>query len=157
TLRLRQRVIGDDQGSRRMAEEVSAFQAERASDLGEFLDEAIEGPERLVVRMIGFSRAKLVVENDRPLLAQLAYRLKVIVNEARTAMHCYERNGVAAAHDFVPDFAAGDLDVSFLHRASERKFRVVCGCGIDGSRQKNEDQHHQYRAGNRTRTLTKHG
>jgi hypothetical protein len=88
-------------------------------------DETLDRPERLVMRAIGFSRAELVVEYDRPFLAQYAQRFQVIVGETGAAVNRDERYRVAVADDFVPDLAAGDIDVALFHRTSERKLRVV--------------------------------
>ena len=69
-----------------MTEDVRALEAERGSEFGEFLNETLDRPERLVMRAIGFSRAELVVEYDRPFLAEYAQRFQIVVCETGAAM-----------------------------------------------------------------------
>src|ERR1700733_13499778 len=73
------------------AEQVQSFQVERGADDGQFLDEAIDGPQGEIVGAFGAAAAELVVEDDLTAVGEGFERLQVIVGEAGTAVQAQQR------------------------------------------------------------------
>src|ERR1700735_4320601 len=109
------------------------------------------------MRTIRFSRAELIVKYDRPFLAQDSQWLQVVVREAGTAVQRDQWRRFSRTDDFVPDSAAGDVDVAFFHRASERELRIIRRSRACDGQTENEHQQNQLwyraRAPNRHREL----
>src|SRR5947208_1535422 len=103
----------------RAPEQVQAVEAERRADGGELLDEAVDAPERIVVRTVGPAAAELVVEDHRPAVGELGELLEVVVREARAAVEAEEGNALpAVVVDDVPHTAAGNVDVALAHEGA---------------------------------------
>jgi len=65
---------------------VQSLEAERRTDLGEFGDEPVHGPQRDVVGAIRAAAAQLVIEDDRAVFGQCLEWLEVVVREAGAAV-----------------------------------------------------------------------
>src|SRR6202042_3964897 len=63
-------------------EQVQSVQAESRADLGQFLDKAIDGPQRDIVRPVGVAAAELVVEDHLAAVGQDLQSLEVVVRES---------------------------------------------------------------------------
>ena len=70
---------------------MQSFQLERGADGGQFLDEAIDGPQGEIVGAFGPAAAQLVVEDDLAAVGERLERLQVIVGEAGTAVQAQQR------------------------------------------------------------------
>ena len=85
------------------------------SDLGEFLDEAIHGPQAQVIGAIGTAAAQLVVEDDPAVFGEGLERLEVVVGETGTAVQAQQRGGAGFVTDrAVPNPAARDPDIALV-------------------------------------------
>ena len=93
-------------------------QAEGGTDLGHFLDEAIDGPQGEIVGASGSTAAQLVVEDDLAAVGERLERLQLMVGEAGAAVQAQQRRAIACgfAHGAVPNPAAGDVEVALLFR-----------------------------------------
>ncbi len=86
-------------------------QAERFTDLLQFLDEPVDGPQAQIAGPVGAAAAQLVVENDPAAVGQRFQRLEVVVREAGAAVQAQQRGGIGvfAADRAVEDLAVGEL------------------------------------------------
>jgi hypothetical protein len=96
------------------AEQVQSGQAEGGADLGQFLNEPLDGPQRGVVRAFGPPAAQLVVEDDLAAVGERLERLQVVVGEAGAAVQAQQRGPVflRLPDTAVPDLSAGDVEVA---------------------------------------------
>ena len=118
-------------------------QVEGGTDLGEFLDEALDGPQGEIVGAFGPAAAQLVVENDLPPAGERLERFQVVVGEAGAAVQAEQGGPVVPRlpQAAVPDPAAGDLDVALLFGHAWVTCSAAAGtasssktCFISGSR-----------------------
>jgi hypothetical protein len=76
---------------------VNALEAERIAHRAQLVHEALDGPERPVVRLVGLAAAELIVEHDPALVGQLRERQQVVMWRPRPAVQAQERRGLAVA------------------------------------------------------------
>ena len=95
---------------------MQSFQAEGGADLGEFGDEAIDGPQGGIVGAFGSAAAQLVVEDDLAAVGERLERLQLMVGEAGAAVQAQQRRAIVVRlpDRAVPDPAAGDVEVALL-------------------------------------------
>jgi hypothetical protein len=93
---------------------MEAREAQRLADDRQFLDEAVDLPERSVDWPIGSPAAELVVEDDAAAVGEALELLQVVVWESRPAVKAEQRHavavGVIVADAPVPDPPAADID-----------------------------------------------
>jgi hypothetical protein len=93
---------------------VEALEPQGLADGRELLDEAVDLPQRPVVRPVGPPAPELVVEDDAAAVGKALELLEIVVREARTAVEAEQRRTVAVGGDVadapVPDPPAADID-----------------------------------------------
>src|SRR5262245_48692086 len=95
-------------------------QAEGLTHLANLVDEALDGPQRVVLWTIRLAAAKLVVEDDRPLVGQSFQRFEVNARHAGTPVQQQERRRRAAPDNLIPDAASTDADEALTRRERMR-------------------------------------
>jgi hypothetical protein len=95
---------------------VQPVQAESLTDLLQFPDEPVDGPQAQIAGPVGAAAAQLVIEDDPAAVGQRFQRLQVVVREAGTAMQAQQRGGIGvlAANRAVEDLAVGELQVALF-------------------------------------------
>jgi hypothetical protein len=96
---------------------VQALEPELGANGRELLDEAVDLPERPVVRPVRPPTAELVVEDDAAPVAEPGELLEVVVAEPGPSVQAEERDAVALADDPVPDASARDVDEALVGRS----------------------------------------
>ena len=97
-------------------------QSESRTDLGQFLHETVDDPQRVVVGTVGLAAAELVVEDDAAMVRQCLQRLQVMVCGAGTAVQAQQRRARAPANVVIPDPTAWDIDIAFAHARASRTY-----------------------------------
>ena len=101
-----------------MTEQVNLLETEFLPKDMQFLDEVINSPQRQIIRPARSASTKLVIADDRSLIAQGFQQGKAAGSAAWAAVQCQKRDSGSTADDLVPDRAAGDID------------KPLSGCGV---------------------------
>gem|GEM_PF-3448699 len=89
------------------------LQLKSLPDQRKLFDKMFDGPERDIIRLIRIATPKLVVKNNRSLIAQSLQRLKIIVWSTGTSVQHKERNGfIIGANNSIPYFTSGYGNIS---------------------------------------------
>jgi hypothetical protein len=99
-----------------------AMQPKLLAQLVQLCYETLHTPQATILRTIGLATAKLIIENHRAFIRQRFQRRHTPVGRPWPAVQRHKRNGIAAAHYFVPHQALGDLHIAFapLYRLRHR-------------------------------------